>query len=493
MLGSWAMARQQLHKRSNLPARRRLVSWEGTELNSPPPLHRRPGRRTSKERSPWHPREPRRSFSFLGVVKRLSLLAAAFLIFFGARWLVDFMFKPHSLGIPPDFVNTLPADSGELPRLPLMDSATAARKLKRGDTIASVARTYGLDQKSAAGLNSALQSHFKDRDSKQLIPAGHFVDFHFDRAGQLKSVSLESEPGKKLFLLKQGDQFVTSVINVSSAQNERISVGIIESSFAAAATKAGVRYDIVDDLVDLFSNRVEFKKDFHAGDRFTVITRDVLLSDGRPTGTSQILAAALEVNNEHLVATRYVGSDGKARFFNEKGELLGNSFLRYPLKFSRISSVFTQARFHPILKISKPHNGVDFAAPIGTPVRSVADGVVAMAGANGGSGNMIKIKHGDRYSTAYLHLSSITSGVSKGAHIRRGDVIGAVGMSGLATGPHLHFAFFDYDKYVDPLSIKLPMLDALDGGTKIDGNYLKRVLFTLEHYQTVELKEFYQQ
>ena len=304
-----------------------------------------------------------------------------------------------------------------------------------------------------------------------------------DRAGHPTEISLRANKAGK---------YRATVAVVPTIRRERIGVGVIRTSFSAAAKREGVPQDVMDEFVDLFSDRVVFHKDFRPGDRFTVIYREGVNRRGnRGKETGSILAAALEVNNRQLIAAGYVGTDGKRRFFDQNGQLLGNAFLRYPLTFSRISSYFTRSRFHPVLKISRPHNGVDFAAPIGTPVRSVADGVVEFAGTAGGSGNMVKIAHGPRYSTAYLHLSRIDRSVRKGARISRGQVIGGVGMSGLATGPHLHYSFYDNGKYTDPLKISLPTLDSLSSGSKIDRNYLKRVLFTLNHYQTVKLNDFY--
>jgi murein DD-endopeptidase MepM/ murein hydrolase activator NlpD len=152
---------------------------------------------------------------------------------------------------------------------------------------------------------------------------------------------------------------------------------------------------------------------------------------------------------------RYVAKDGAVRYFDEKGEMPTKSFLRYPVQFTRISSVFTHARFHPVLKISRPHNGVDFAAPIGTPVRTVGDGVVTFAGWNNGGGNMIRIAHDSRYTTEYMHLSKIAQGVKTGVRVARGSVIGALGNTGLSSGPHLHFGLFDRGSYVDPMKAKI--------------------------------------
>lgn len=469
-----------------LPARRRLVRFDGSD--APPELTRRAGggRRIPNRRRP-------RSFSgfIWTLLKRVVIISLAIAIFYGAKFLAEQVFFRPLTGMAPE-VDLLASAEPELPELRIERTMNVARKIGRGDSFDKIARSIGLPDAESDSLQKAASALEQDPETKQVFQSGRYVFFTFNPLGALQQVLTEPEPGKQLVLEREDtDDFQARVEILSQMPSERIAVGIIESSFAAAANKAGVRYDVVDDLVDLFSDRVEFRKDFHVGDRFTVVYRDLLLSDGRPAGGSQILAAALEVNGEHLVAARYVGSDGKPRFFDEKGHLLGNAFLRYPLKFSRISSLFSKARFHPVLKFSRPHNGVDFAAPIGTPVRTIADGVVVMSGRNGGSGNMVKIKHSDRYSTAYLHLSSISKLAKKGARVRRGDVIGAVGMTGLATGPHLHFSFYDNDQYVDPLKMKLPTLDSLDGTTKIDTAYLKRVLFTLDHFQTVELNHFY--
>ena len=248
---------------------------------------------------------------------------------------------------------------------------------------------------------------------------------------------------------------------VTIIENERTVRGTIRTSFSASARSSSVPYPVIDELVDLFSNRLEFRKDLQPGDSFTITYMERRAGEsGNELEPGHIVAASLTSSGAMLAAIRHTGKDGTARFYDETGGVLGDYFLRYPVQFSRISSVFSTARFHPVLKFSRPHNGVDFAAPIGTPVRSVADGIVIEAGYHGEAGNMIKIAHGSRFSTAYLHLSKISSALKKGAHISRGQVIGAVGMTGLATGPHLHFSFYDSGKYVDPLKMKLPELRA---------------------------------
>jgi murein DD-endopeptidase MepM/ murein hydrolase activator NlpD len=216
-----------------------------------------------------------------------------------------------------------------------------------------------------------------------------------------------------------------------------------------------IPFSLVDDFVDLFSNRVEFTKDIQPGDSFTVIYEDRVSEDGERLAPGAIKAASIQLSGKMLAVVRDVSKDGTVRYFDEKGSMPTKAFLRYPLKYSRISSMFAFSRFHPVLKISRPHNGVDFAAPLGTPVRTVGDGVVVQAGYGPSTGNVVRIKHNDRYTTEYMHLNSISKTLRKGSRVGRGDVIGTVGRTGLASGVHLHFGLFDKGKYVDPMKAKI--------------------------------------
>jgi murein DD-endopeptidase MepM/ murein hydrolase activator NlpD len=216
--------------------------------------------------------------------------------------------------------------------------------------------------------------------------------------------------------------------------------------------------DVIDDLVDIFGPRVDFRRDLQPGDTYTVVFKENRLSDGTYISSGDISLAAIVNNGKMLSAIQQHSNAGSDLYFDENGQAIGDQFLRYPLKFTRISSVFQTSRFHPVLGVKRPHNGVDFAAPIGTPVRTIGDGRVEIAGARGGAGLMVMIRHSDRYSTAYMHLSKFAPGIKPGAFVKRGQVIGNVGMTGLSTGPHLHFSLYDRGKYVDPLKAQLPTL-----------------------------------
>ena len=368
---------------------------------------------------------------------------------------------------------------------------TINHKVRRGETLSSILGGYGFPRVTSHQLYNAMKKAAKEHSFSHRIKTGQLLEFVYGSDASIETMRTKIDLERELLLHQDGKEGKYSAVVESNKarEQERIAIGIVDSSFAAAAKDAGISYDTVDDLVDIFSDRVSFSRDFRKGDRFTLIYKEKRYEAGSMPGP--ILAAALRVNDKDFYAVQYIGKDGKSRYFNEKGELIGDGFLRYPVKFSRISSHFSRARFHPVLKVKRPHNGVDFAAPRGTPVRTVADGKVVFAGRKGGAGIMVKIKHSSRYSTAYLHLSKIAKGIRPGTRVARGQLIGNVGSTGWATGPHLHYSFYDKGRYVDPLKIKLPVLDSLSRGTKIAKSRLERVLYTLKHYQVLERENFY--
>jgi murein DD-endopeptidase MepM/ murein hydrolase activator NlpD len=228
--------------------------------------------------------------------------------------------------------------------------------------------------------------------------------------------------------------------------------GRIENSLYKSALKAGVPAQIVDDLADMDWD-LDFS-DLQRGDTFKVIFEE-FQRDGKPIERGRIVAAVIATKGKTFTLFPVP---------EEKGQRHGSSsssrsFLRYPLQFTRISSVFTTARFHPILERTRPHKGVDFAAPRGTPVRAVASGKVTFAGRQSGYGNMVCIDHPGPYDTAYAHLERRERGLDQGALVARGQIIGYVGSTGLATGPHLHFELHKDGEYINPLVAKLPIID----------------------------------
>ncbi len=325
-----------------------------------------------------------------------------------------------------------------------------------GDTLTSIWSKNADNPKGGLLAAAALEER---KIPLSLIRAGDELTLHLNSSGDIIYFEKALRDGEKLIL--EGDSgagYRAKRLTARIIETERVASGIINRSFSTAATRAEVPYEIIDELVDLFASRVEFRRDLQPGDSFSIVYTERHLEDGQRISPGPIQAASLQNNGQMLAAVRHTGADNQARYYDEGGKPLGNYFLRYPLRFTRISSVFNKSRFHPILKSRRAHNGVDFAAPTGTPVRAVADGIVSVAGYKGGAGKMVKISHGSRWATAYLHLSQISSGITNGMRVKRGQVIGKVGMTGYATGPHLHYSLYDNGRYVDPLTVKLPSM-----------------------------------
>ena len=378
---------------------------------------------------------------------------------------------------------------GLIPNLKAESNASVIHRVKSGETIGTIVSKFGAPWEAGIELHNALKSLSKAKSIPSTIRVGQQLVFGFSADGSIESMSFRPGAGQSVVLKRQakGD-FLGEFDQLPRFDHERIAYGTVNSSFGDAANKVGVSYDLVDQLVDLFGDRVVFHRDFRKGDRFSIIYNESVLSDGTVVSSGPIKSAALEIGGRRLAVIRHLGTDKRARYFNEDGRLVGNTFLRYPLKFSRISSYFSHSRLHPVLKIRRPHHGVDFAAPRGTAVRTVADGKVTFAGRKGPNGIMIKIRHNNRYRTAYLHLAGIAKGVRRGSFVKRGQRIGSVGSTGLSTGPHLDFRFYDRGRSVDPLKVKLPSVGSVGKKDKISKEKLKSVLERIDGFQQQALE-----
>jgi len=237
---------------------------------------------------------------------------------------------------------------------------------------------------------------------------------------------------------------------------QRIASGSITGSLFASAERAGMDQRTTMNLVDIFAWDIDFARDMRRGDTFKVVYEERFDDEGKPL-VSQILAARFSNQGKQFQAVRYEQVDGRVDYFTPDGQSMRKAYLKAPVKFSRISSRFTLRRKHPILGYTRAHRGVDYAAPRGTPVHAIGDGYIAFKGWKHGYGRFILIRHNNRqHSTAYAHMSRYARGIKRGKHVRQGQVIGYVGMSGLATGPHLHFEFRMRGRAVNPLTVKRP-------------------------------------
>ena len=269
---------------------------------------------------------------------------------------------------------------------------------------------------------------------------------------------------RHLTITRAGDHFSAKTIEKPVEVRRLSASGVIDSSLFLAGKRAGISDSLIMQLVDIFAYDIDFALDIRQGDRFDIIY-DERYADGKPLKKSgPILAARFTNRNKTYTAFRFTDKNGKTGYYDAKGRSNRKAFIRTPVKFSRISSFFNPKRKHPILHTIRAHKGVDYAAPIGTPVKTTANGTVRFVGRKGGYGNVVVIKHFGGYSTLYAHLSKFKKGLKRGKRVKQGDVIAYVGKTGRATGPHLHYEFRVNGKHKDPLKVRLPNAPSLAGG-----------------------------
>ena len=242
---------------------------------------------------------------------------------------------------------------------------------------------------------------------------------------------------------------------------------VIHSSLFGATDSADIPDQVAIQLAEIFSSDIDFYRDLRRDDRFSVIY-EAGYSNGELINAGQVVAAEFINQGKTYRAVLFRNPDGKHGYYTPEGKSLHKSFLRSPLEFTRISSGFSLGRFHPILQKMRAHKGVDYAAPTGTRIKAAADGNVAFVGKKGGYGNVIILKHANGVSTVYGHLSRFSSGLRNGQKVSQGDIIGFVGMSGMATGPHLHYEFLLNGKHRDPLKVALPVAQPIPAQYKAD-------------------------
>jgi murein DD-endopeptidase MepM/ murein hydrolase activator NlpD len=316
------------------------------------------------------------------------------------------------------------------------------------------------------GVQDAEAAQFirKDSVARALLAGrgGKMVQAHTDGDGQLHDLvarfpsdrpELALARFNRLVVERAGGRWQARVQTVAYGSQPRLASGTIRSTLFAATDEAGLPDEVAAQLSEIFSTDIDFHRELRRGDTFAV-EYEALTADGEPVawgdGAGRVLAAEFVTGGRARHAVWFTGADGRGAYFDAMGRSKRRAFLASPLEFSRVTSGFAM-RTHPLTQDSRKHNGVDYSAPTGTPVRAVSDGSVQFAGSQNGYGNMVEIRHPSGRSTLYAHLSRID--VKKGQHIDQGQRLGAVGMTGWATGPHLHFEFRVAGVHMDPLLI----------------------------------------
>jgi murein DD-endopeptidase MepM/ murein hydrolase activator NlpD len=334
-------------------------------------------------------------------------------------------------------------------------------RVRRGDTVGSILARLGIDDPETMAF---LRTDPAARPLYQLRP-GRGIAVETDDDGRMRALRFIAADGRRLTVARAGEKLVASSEAPAVETRWKMAAGEIRSSLFGAADEAGLPDAVTIQLADVFAGDIDFYKDLQRGDRFAVVY-EARSIDGEPAGSGRIVAAEFENRGRVLRAFLWRDADGAESYYAEDGSALRKAFLRSPMEFSRITSGFTNARFHPILQTWRAHKGVDYGAPEGTPVRATANGKVIFAGVQGGYGKAVHLQHSGAHSTFYAHLSRFAPRVANGARVAQGDVIGYVGQTGWATGPHLHYEFRVDNDARNPLTIAMPSGEPLPAGER---------------------------
>jgi len=350
---------------------------------------------------------------------------------------------------------------GETPVVVPADPLVPVRAtVRRGQTLEGLLEEVGLTVRDAHAAAGALTEHV---DPRKLRP-GDALCAYVERAATKPAVLelLVAEKGRVRAYQADGDSWTSRWHPFTETRLLRHVEGELEDSLTGAVVRSGAPASLAYAMADVLQWDLDFNRDLRSGDRFRVLYEEIRI-EGGSTSIGDVLALSYESwagGGRTLEAYRFAEKEG---YYDGEGRPLAKMFLRSPLRFSRVTSRFSRSRFHPVLKSYRPHYGVDYGAPVGTPVRSTANGTVTFAGwDSGGGGRTIKVRHAKGYLTGYLHLSRIADGVRSGARVSQGQVIGYVGSTGLATGPHLDYRVQLHGRWIDPLRIDNVKADPLD-------------------------------
>lgn len=385
--------------------------------------------------------------------RRLSTAVAAILLCAGGGAFAVASLGPDASELPVETVieaiDTLPVDAQALALDTHSFNLFRTDLTRSSDTPESLLQRLGIADADAAAFLR------RDANVRQVLwgRAGRNVKAEASDAHSLVGLSARwsADDGsfKRLVVEKGPAGFISRIEQDVLTTSARLASGTIQSSLFAAADEIRLPDSVATQLAEIFSGDIDFHRALRRGDRFSVVY-ETLEADGEPLRAGRVLSAEFVNNGKTFQAMWFQEPGTKGGYYTLNGDSLQRAFLASPMAFSRITSGF-KMRFHPILKTWRAHNGVDYAAPTGTPVRSVGDGVVEFAGVQNGFGNVVFIKHRGGNTTVYAHLSKIN--VRRGQSVAQGDNVGAVGMTGWATGPHLHFEFRVNGEVRDPLTV----------------------------------------
>lgn len=356
--------------------------------------------------------------------------------------------------------NLLPSD--QLGPMFRPDEGPVEMRIGRGQTFYEALAAREVAHEDIMALVKACKGF---RDLRK-VKTGELFRVHVTSDGGLQSLGFDLDEESHVVWMREGDSYTRQDFTYPVEKRLVAVAGTVEASLYASLQKLDAPLDLAPKMSDILGWDIDFTRDLRKGDTFRVLYEEVW-KDGELVRTGQILGVELENRGQMRSAFLFNSADGRPGYFDDQGNNMAKQLMRAPLQYSRISSTFSYRRFHPVLKKWMPHLGVDYAAPLGTPVRAAGDGTVLTATSKEGNGRYIQIRHTNaEYETYYLHLSRFAKGIKKGARVRQGDVIGYVGASGYATGPHLDFRVKRSGKFVNPRKLKLPAAAPVAGDLK---------------------------
>ncbi|HDY98965.1 MAG TPA: peptidase M23 [Pseudomonas sabulinigri] len=367
---------------------------------------------------------------------------------------------PKALDIAKQATET-PAASPLLPAEAVAEAKLAGPQwqtltVNSGDTLSVLFEKAGL---GASTLHEVINS---SADAKRFtrLKVGQLLELQTGDSGELLAMRSKLNDLETIRIDHTEDGYSFTKELIEPEVRERYVQGTIDSSLFLAAQRAGLTHNLTMQMAGIFGYDVDFARDIRKGDHFEVTFEELRVGD-KVVGTNNILAARFVNRGKTFTAVRYTDKNNFTSYYRADGTSMRKAFIRTPVDFARISSRFNPGRLHPVLNRIRAHKGVDYAAATGTPIKSTGDGRIVSAGRKGGYGNAVVIQHGQKYQTLYGHMSRFASGIRAGTNVTQGQVIGYVGMTGLATGPHLHYEFRVDGRHVDPLGVKLPVADPI--------------------------------
>ncbi len=328
-------------------------------------------------------------------------------------------------------------------------------KIRSGDNLTTLFKKAGLGANDMYPLLNGI----KPSKALNRLKPGEHLEFLIDE-GKLAKIRHEHSPLLSTQISKTEDGYTIEQLERTPEVRLTFKEGTIDQSLFLAGANSGLSQSKIMELAYIFGWDVDFALDIRKGDHFRLVYEELLL-DGKKIKDGRIVAAEFVNQDRQFHAILHTDKDGNSSYYTPEGKSMRKAFLRTPVDFARISSHFNPNRLHPIFKTSRPHRGVDYAAATGTPIKSAGDGKVIFAGRKGGYGNAVIVQHGERYTTLYAHMNRVKPGIKRGKRVKQGQIIGYVGSTGYATGPHLHYEFRVNGVHRNPVTVPLPHAEPL--------------------------------